>query len=132
MKGKIPLAIAAMTFSGVLAAAGAQYGPGATPTGAEGERVKLEAAETQLFAAIDRDGDGYITQEELLSWFEEHDRAGDGRLSQGEFAAFMGAEDVTVSPEADPTLSPHEDPGAVPPVEPAGPQVADPDQPAPR
>jgi hypothetical protein len=153
MKSKIPAAIAAMAFSGVLMAAGTQTGPGTTgaeigdadrptpgavqereadrPTAGiveehEGElRADLGHAERQLFEAIDEDGDGYVSREELLSWFEQHDRAGDNRLSESEFAAFMQTEEL----RDDPMVSPEVDRDPVPVRPPAGPEVPHMDEP---
>jgi hypothetical protein len=138
MKTRLPVTLAAMAFSGALFAAGAQTGeaPGTAPLGPQVtdpgyspgavERGDLAVVHRELFEAIDRDGDGYISREELLSWFEEHDRAGDDRLSQSEFAAFMeGDRDVRALDR--PAVEPSDDEPAVPRAEPAGPTVADPD-----
>jgi hypothetical protein len=100
MRGRLIHVLAALVFSGALAgAAAAQDRPGMAEEGQE----DLGWTEDMLFQVIDMDGDGYITREELLAWFEAHDRAGDGRLDESEFAAFLRLEGVDPSlPEGQP------------------------------
>jgi hypothetical protein len=125
MKGRVSTIVAALAFSGAAAAAGVQYGTEGTPQGT----LELTQAERELFQAIDRDGDGYITRNELLTWFEEHDRLGDDRLSQAEFAAFVAPDDVMrLQPTPEAWINPHTYEPAVPLREPTGPEIAVPER----
>ena len=87
-KQLITLAIAA-----ALAAPALAQSPGRTTTDAGG------------FAAIDRNGDGYISRDEArdATWnsrFSELDKDNDGRLTQEEFGALGSAAGATVDKDA--------------------------------
>jgi Ca2+-binding EF-hand superfamily protein len=92
-----------------------------------------------LFDQIDKAGDGHITRDELIGWFEQH--AVNDRLTEQEFAAFVQGEDTGISPmeprdpamtptpERDPTMTPG-DP-TITPGEPRDPTMAPQTEPAP-
>lgn len=50
--------------------------------------VAANSRQTTLFSALDGNGDGVVSQDELINYFQAHDRTGDGELDASEFAAF--------------------------------------------
>lgn len=91
MKAKLTLIAAAMAVSGFAFAQGAgtdstEGAAGATDSGVTGGT--MEQTQAGLLSVIDKDADGKVTQDELMSYFQQHDANGDGSLDQSEFAAF--------------------------------------------
>lgn len=87
MKRSALSAFGVVACSGLLLTACANYG--AIGDG-EGERAPVAAnsRQTALFSALDGNGDGVVSQDELINYFQAHDRTGDGELDASEFAAF--------------------------------------------
>ncbi len=72
--------------SGLLLTACASYGV-SSDTG-RAAPVAVSSQQAALFSAVDSNGDGVISQAELIRYFQAHDRNGDGELNASEFAAF--------------------------------------------
>ena len=95
-KQLITLAIAAAFAAPALA-----QSPGRTTTDPK-DSNPASGASAGGFAAIDRNGDGYISRDEArdATWnsrFTELDKDNDGRLSADEFSALIAKEDTELS-----------------------------------
>lgn len=105
MKAKLTLIVAALAFSGWALGQDATTDGAAQPDAGIGQYSGSEVS-TGLLGAIDQDGDGRVSQDELISYFQQHDANGDGSLDESEFAAFEGGASGGMQMPSDQPASP--------------------------